>query len=98
MKLKLDNIENKTFWESHEVDLPTFNVKEMVEKTKKTPQWVHIGAGNIFRGFIARAHQELLNKELYETGITVVESFDFEVIEKVYHPYDNLSLLLKHYQ
>ncbi len=55
---------------------------------------VHFGAGNIFRGFIANAHQKLLDSQKADTGIIAVESFDFEVMDKVYRPYDNLTLLV----
>lgn len=64
------------------------------EKTKKNPEWIHFGAGNIFRAFPAAVLQNLLNKGLADTGVIVCEGFDFEIIEKAYKPYDDLSLLV----
>ena len=40
----------------------------MKEATKKTPQWVHFGAGNIFRAFPAALQQKLLNEGIEKTG------------------------------
>jgi len=54
----------------------------------------HFGAGNIFRGFIAVLQQKLLNEGKARTGIIAVETFDEEIIDKVYTPYDNLGLLV----
>lgn len=49
-------------WASAEVKLPGFDWKAMCLETEKSPLWVHFGAGNIFRGFIARLQQELLTR------------------------------------
>ena len=95
MKLNKTSLQSEASWNEMEISLPQFYIEQVVEKTKSYPTWVHIGAGNIFRGFIARAYQEVLNMNLADTGISVVESFDFEVIDKVYKPYDQLSLLVQ---
>ncbi len=95
MLLKKNSIkENRATWENMGVNLPQFNMDEVAKNTKKRPQWVHFGAGNIFRGFIDNAHQKLLNIQKVDTGIVAVESFDFEIIDRVYKPYDNLTLLV----
>jgi fructuronate reductase len=64
----------------------------MIAQTHKTPEWVHFGAGNIFRIFPAALAQQLLEIGLSQTGIIVVEGYDGEIIDKIFHPYDNLSL------
>jgi fructuronate reductase len=81
-------------WENKGYLLPSFDVQKMREKTRENVQWVHFGAGNIFRGFPAARMQDLLEKGLADTGIVVGEGFDFEIIEKIYKKYDNLSLLV----
>ncbi|MDR0324816.1 MAG: mannitol dehydrogenase family protein [Oscillospiraceae bacterium] len=73
---------------------PSFDVQAMRERTEKAPVWVHFGAGNIFRGYIAMLQDELLNKGLSDKGVIAAESFDPEIIEAVYRPYDNHTLLV----
>lgn len=96
LTLKRESIVNEAaVWKDIGVELPQFDFATVVESTKVNPQWVHFGAGNIFRGFVANAHQKLLNQKLAETGIIAAETFDFEMIDKVCKPFDNLTLLVK---
>ncbi|HKJ32091.1 MAG TPA: mannitol dehydrogenase family protein [Balneolales bacterium] len=81
-------------WKKAGITLPQFDIDQIAQNTKEKPEWVHFGSGNIFRAFIANLHQNLLNLGKYDTGIIAVESFDFEVMDKMYTPYDDLSLLV----
>ena len=94
MELNLSSLQNREAWADKGVELPQFDVAAMREKTLAAPSWLHFGAGNIFRGFIARLAQDLLDQGLTDKGIIAVESYDEEIIEKIYKPYDNLTLLL----
>jgi fructuronate reductase len=85
---------NRADWEAMGIELPRFNIDEMTANTREKPQWVHFGAGNIFRGFIANAYQKLLDNKKVNTGIVAVESYDYEIIDRIYKPYDNLTLLV----
>lgn len=91
---KASIVNEQAAWEAAGVHLPSFDLEAVAAKTKEQPEWVHFGAGNIFRGFVANAHQKLLDNKKAETGIIAAESFDFEMIDKVYKPYDNLTLLV----
>lgn len=93
LKLNGHGIADKQPWESVGIEMPQFDFEKMVTHTQENPKWVHFGAGNIFRGFPAALQQILLNKGLADTGIIAVEAFDFEIIDRIYKPYDNLSLL-----
>ena len=73
---------------------PIYDVKKVRKATMAAPMWVHFGAGNIFRGYIAVLQDELLNKGLSDKGIIAAESFDPDIIEAVYRPYDNHALLV----
>ena len=83
---------NAAEWEQKGYELPKFNIKAVREKTAKEPTWVHFGGGNIFRAFPAAILNDALNTGKYDRGVIVAETFDFEVIDKAYAPYDNLSL------
>ena len=77
---------NRADWEAMGIGLPRFNLDEMIANTRERPQWVHFGAGNIFRGFIANAYQKLLDDKKVDTGIVAVESYDYEIIDKYISP------------
>lgn len=91
MRLNLEAIKNKKFVEKG-YKLPLFDIEQVKKNTKETPEWVHFGAGNIFRAFPAKMHQQLLNEGKAKTGIVVAEGFDYEIIDKVFKPYDQLTL------
>ena len=85
---------NAAEWEQKGYQLPKFDIKAVREKTAKEPTWVHFGGGNIFRAFPAAILNDALNTGKYDRGVIVAETFDFEVVDKAYTPYDNLSLLV----
>ena len=97
MKLSLSTLNEKEFWQSAGVSLPEYDVPAMVERTKAAPVWVHFGAGNIFRGYVAKLQDALLCKGLAEKGIVAVDSSDGDQIVKVYDPFDNLTMLVSLY-
>ncbi len=83
---------NPTPWEQKGYELPKFDIAALREKTYREPTWVHFGGGNIFRAFPASILSDALNAGVYDRGVIVAETFDYEVIDKAYLPYDNLSL------
>ncbi len=94
MKLCIDGLTDQSAWHQIGIALPRYDVRAAAAAAMARPQWVHFGAGNIFRAFIARLQQTLLNEGLCDTGIIAVETFDFDVIDRIYTPYDNLALLV----
>lgn len=92
MKLTLEGIKEKKDWESAGVKLPSYDIDTIVARTKESPEWVHFGAGNIFRIFLGGIADKLIFEGEMEKGITCVETFDFDVVDKIYKPYDNLVL------
>ncbi len=94
MKLNYEGLLDRAGWEKAGVKLPEFDCKAMLAATEEAPVWVHIGAGNIFRAFIARAQQKLLNGGLAKSGIVAVSTHNAHIINKVYKPYDNMCVLV----
>ena len=92
MKLTLDGIKDRQAWEKAGIKLPGYDVEAVSKKAKDAPGWVHFGIGNIFRVFIGGIADGLLEEGVLDRGITCVETFDYDVIDKIYKPYDNLSL------
>ena len=93
MKLSLESVKNESAaWEKAGVKLPAFDIAAMREKTSTAPRWVHFGAGNIFRGFIGSIAQRLVESGAMETGIIACDTFDYEVIDRIYAPFDCLTL------
>lgn len=93
MKLsRLSIVQNKSEWEKLGYTLPEYNIDEMIKKTSENPIWVHFGAGNIFRAFPAAVCQKLLNKGIMDRGIIVAEGYDYEIIDKSFKDFDNLTI------
>ena len=85
---------NATEWEAKGYILPKFDIEAVRRKTHDEPTWVHFGGGNIFRAFPAAIINDALNTGKYDRGVIMAETFDYEIIDKAYAPYDNLSLLV----
>ena len=66
----------------------------MRELTKASPEWLHFGAGNIFRAFPCALAERMLEEGLTKRGIIAAEGFDREIIERIYRPHDDVSLLV----
>lgn len=93
MKLNEAGLKEKEAWQKAGYQLPKYDRKAVAEATKENPFWIHFGAGNIFRAFQANVVQNLLNDGVLDRGLIVAEGYDYEIIEKMYLPHDNYSIL-----
>lgn len=93
MKLNKSNL-NDTFWQRAGIETPGFELEEMLQKTRLEPVWLHFGIGNIFRGFIAELQQRLLDAGKADRGIIAVAPNDNIVINEIYKPSDNMTILV----
>lgn len=94
MKLNNQELKNKEIWKEAGFELPKFDREQMIKDTKANPEWIHFGGGNIFRAFPAAVCQKLLNKGIINKGIIVAEGYDYEIIDKSFKEFDDLSLLV----
>jgi len=92
MKLNKAILDNQDFLAINQIKQPLFNIEEVKKNTKERPTYLHFGAGNIFKVFLARRYQELLNHNLIDTGIISVETYDDEIVDLVNNKTDNLNL------
>lgn len=90
MKLNYESLKHPENWAGYH--LPTFDPAEIAQNTKAKPQWLHFGAGNIFRIFPAVLCQRLIEAGEMDTGVICCEGYDDEIITKCFRPYDNLSV------
>lgn len=92
MKLTLEGIKNTTVFQKAGILLPGYDVAAVSKKAKQAPRWAHFGIGNIFRIFIGGIADGLLEAGVLDRGLTCIETFDYDVVDKIYTPYDNLGL------
>ena len=92
MKLTLQGIKDTEAYRNAGISLPSYDIEAVRKESIENPRWVHFGIGNIFRIFIGGIAEKLLNAGEMRTGIACVETFDFEVVDRIYRPYDNLAL------
>lgn len=92
MKLTIEGMKNHAPWEKAGITLPGYDVEAVSERAKREPVWVHFGIGNIFRIFIGGIVDGLLEEGGMDRGLTCVETLDYDVVDKIYEPYDNLGL------
>lgn len=92
MKISLEGIADRKQWEEKGYTLPAYDIEKMKKATGKNPFWIHFGAGNLFRAFHAGIVQRLLNQGILDRGLIAAEGFDYEIVEKMYRPHDNLGI------
>lgn len=74
------------------IEVPNYLQEEVIKETEKNPIWVHFGGGNLFRCFHSVIAQQLLNQGKLKSGIIVAETYDQQVIDDIYHAYNNRIL------
>ena len=97
MKLNINDLQYREAWADAGIRVPAYDVRAAAQLAVQAPRWIHFGIGNIFRIFLGGIADDLLEKGLLDRGITCMETFDFDVVDKIYRPYDNLvlSVILK---
>ena len=94
MKLSYEGLKDRAAWEKAGVRVPDYDWEATAKETLAHPVWVHFGSGSLVRAFHARLQQSLLEQGLAKSGIICAETFDYEIVDKVYDPYDNLAVMV----
>lgn len=81
-------------WMERGYKVPMYDRDAVMERTKENPYWIHFGYGNIFRAFQANVVQNLLNQGVLDRGLIAVAGTDSEVIDKLFRPRNNYSVLV----
>ncbi len=92
MKLTNEGIKQKDAWLNADYQLPSYDREAMVERTQANPEWIHFGAGNLFKAFQANVVETLLNEGIMDKGIIAVEGFDTKILQNS-REHDTLALL-----
>ncbi len=92
MKLTKEGLKAKEEWINKGYSVWKYDREAMIAETRRNPRWIHFGAGNIFRAFQAAICDELLSEGIEKSGLIAAEGFDYEIIEKMYKPHDNLGI------
>ncbi len=92
LELTLNGLRDAAAWARAAVELPPYDPAAIAERTRRNPVWAHFGIGNIFRIFIGGIADRLVREGHMDRGISCVESFDFDVVDRIYAPCDNLTL------
>lgn len=92
MRLSLKDLKDTEKWNRAGVKLPDYPIDAVRRNAENAPVWVHFGIGNIFRIFIGGIADRLLSESKLSSGLVCAETYDFEVVDKIYRPYDNLAL------
>lgn len=92
MKVTLEGIKDVAAFEKAHVTLPKYDVAKVQQESRVNPVWLHFGAGNIFRGFVASLQQTLLDNGLQTSGIQTLSAYDGAIIDDVFTPHDKLTM------
>ncbi len=95
MKLTRSGIaENRAAWTEKGYALPDYDIEQMARATAAAPEWMHFGAGNLFRALPAALCDWALNAGRTQSGIIVASGYDAGMLEAAYRPFDNLFVLV----
>lgn len=92
VKLTDDYVSQEPRFTSAKITVSKYNQQEITDSANENPVWVHFGGGNLFRCFHAKIAQDLLNIGELKGGIIVAETYDEEVVDRIYKEYNNRIL------
>ena len=91
MKIK-DVLKDRSLWLNKRYEVFNYYRQEMIEKTRKDPEWIHFGCGNFFRAFEAVYCDRLLDEGVLEKGVVAVSGRNTDIIDTYYRAFDDLYI------
>ncbi len=82
----------KELWREKGYHVFEYDRDAMIEETRKEPEWVHFGSGNLFRAFQAAFADRLLEEGILDKGIIVVGGTSSKNIDTYYRDFDDLHI------
>lgn len=90
-----------TEWQCHRgefeklgVTLPCYDVGAAREAGQRQPEWIHLGAGNLFRAFHAQIAEDLLASGLMDRGVVAADLRNPRGVDEVWAPDGNDVLVV----
>ena len=96
--MKLVNVEKeKELWLEKGYEVYSYDREKMIKNTRKHPEWVHFGSGNLFRAYQAAFCDKLLEEGINDKGVIVVSGRSSGSIDTYYRDFNDLyiSIVLK---
>ncbi len=91
--MKLINvIQERNKWLDKGYEVFSYDREKMIEDTRKDPEWVHFGAGNLFRAFQAVFCDQLLDQGILTKGIIAVGGRDSAAIDDYFRRFNDLHI------
>ena len=91
--MKLINvIQERNKWLDKGYEVFSYDRQKMIQDTRRDPEWVHFGAGNLFRAFQAVFCDQLLDQGILNKGIIAVGGRDSQAIDDYFRRFDDLHI------
>ena len=91
--MKLTNVVNeRNTWLDKGYEVFSYDREKMIKETRTNPEWVHFGAGNLFRAFQAVFCDKLLDEGVLDKGIIAVGGRDSAAIDDYFRRFDDLHI------
>ena len=87
-----DILQNKETLIQRGYELPAYDRNLLRENTAASPEWVHFGAGNIAKAYIADIAEQLISDGSMKTGLILCGEFEKPLVEGIYKAHDNLFI------
>ena len=91
--MKLVNvIQERNKWLDKGYEVFSYDRQKMIQDTRRDPEWVHFGAGNLFRAFQAVFCDQLLDQGILNKGIIAVGGRDSAAIDDYFRRFNDLHI------